>query len=173
MSDPAGHNQSNAHSSGPASHTARHRERVRRRRPGAGMSLHLAPMIDVTFLLLIFFLLSTTFRRPEGILGANLPRESGPPSVALPISPVVVRLTSTGPAPGDYAIQIDNFEAQPVTFGELTQFLVDIRRNEGFDDETPVVIVASVDTLWEPVVDCWNAAVRAACKNISFGGEGE
>jgi biopolymer transport protein ExbD len=137
------------------------------------MSLHLAPMIDVTFLLLIFFLLSTTFRRAEGILGANLPKEPGVPSVALPISPVVVRLISTGPSPGDYAIQIDNFEAQPVTFGELTQFLIDIRQNEGFDDETPVVIVASVDTLWEPVVDCWNAAVRAACKNISFGGKGE
>lgn len=139
----------------------------------ASLSLNLAPMIDMTFLLLIFFVLTTSFHPPEGILGAKL-TEAGPVPgrVALPISPIIVRVRTTGPAVADFAIQIDNFAAQPASFAELAQFLRDIRRNEGFDEETPVVIVAPADTTWEHVVECWNAAVRAACRNISFGGEG-
>ncbi|MBN1514380.1 MAG: biopolymer transporter ExbD [Phycisphaerae bacterium] len=136
------------------------------------MSLNLAPMIDVTFLLLIFFLLTTTFQRAEGVLGANLPQDRGRPAVALPISPIVIRVESTGPAPSDFALAIDDFAARPASFSELSGFLVDIRQNEGFDEDTPVVIVAGVDTPWEFVVECWNAAVRAGCRRIAFGGEG-
>jgi len=136
------------------------------------MSLNLAPMIDVTFLLLIFFLLTTTFQRAEGVLGANLPRDRGRPVVALPITPIVVRLESTGPAASDFALRIDDFAAQPASFSELSGFLVDIRRNEGFDEDTPVIIVVSPDAPWELVVECWNAAVRARCRNIAFGAEG-
>jgi biopolymer transport protein ExbD len=135
------------------------------------MPLNLAPMIDVTFLLLIFFVLTTRFQRAEGVFGARLPRDVGVPAVSLPISPVIVRLAVAGPSPDDVAIQIDNFQATPASFAELAQFLVDIRGNEGFDEQTPVVIVADPDVAWEQVVDCWNAAVRAKCRNIAFGGE--
>jgi len=136
------------------------------------MSLNLAPMIDLTFLLLIYFLLTTVFQRAEGVLGANLPRDRGRPAVALPISPIVVRVAGTGPSVSDFALRIDDFAAQPASFSELSAFLVDIRRNEGFDEDTPVVIVAGADTPWELVVECWNAAVRARCRSIAFGGEG-
>ncbi len=146
--------------------------RPSRRASEPRMSLNLAPMIDVTFLLLIFFLLTTTFQRAEGVLGANLPHDRGRPAVSLPISPIVVRVASTGPAASDFALRIDDFAAQPVSFSELSGFLVDIRQNEGFDVDTPVVIVAGADTPWELVVECWNAAVRARCRNIAFGGEG-
>jgi biopolymer transport protein ExbD len=135
------------------------------------MSLNLAPMIDVTFLLLIFFLLTTTFQRAEGVLGANLPKDRGAPAVALPISPVIVRVVTTGPSLTDYAIQIDNFAAQPTGFDNLTDFLIDIRRNEGFDEDTPVVLVVDPDAAWELAVDAWNAALRADCRNIAFGGQ--
>lgn len=133
------------------------------------MSLNLAPMIDVTFLLLIFFLLTTTFQRAEGVLGANLPKDRGVPSVALPISPIIVRVATTGPSVTDYLIQIDNFASQPTTFAALTDFLVAIRENEGFDEETPVVLVIDPDAPWDLAVDAWNAALRARCKNIAFG----
>lgn len=131
--------------------------------------LNLAPMIDVTFLLLIFFSVTTTFKRAEGYLGARLPKDAGRPTVALPISPIIVRIQQFGPNPEDYRIRVDNFTNAPATFGELTKFLIDVQGNPGFSAETPVVIAAEPDVAWDHVVDCWNAALRAGSKRISFG----
>ena len=140
----------------------------RQRRTGlAALTVNLVPMIDVTFLLLVFFALASTFDKPEGVFAARLPRDSGAVSVALPISPLIVRLTPDGDG---CRIRIDNFTAAPASFGDLTTFLKSVQSNPGFDDQTPVVIVADQDLAWDHVVGCWNAAVRASCKNIAFGG---
>ncbi len=147
-------------------------------RPGKGsvmgkyrapLTLNLAPMIDCTFLLLIFFAVSTTFKRAEGFFSATLPHDGGRTSVALPISPLIVRVQQYGPNPGDYRLRLDNFLNSPATFDELTEFLAQVHNNPGFSAETPVVIAAEPDVAWDHVVGCWNAAVRAECKNISFG----
>ncbi|HRX87372.1 MAG TPA: biopolymer transporter ExbD [Phycisphaerae bacterium] len=136
------------------------------RRP---LTLNLAPMIDVTFLLLIFFSVTTTFKRAEGFFSAKLPQDAGRPTVALPITPVIVRVQQYGPNPGDYRLRLDNFLNAPATFDELSEFLANVQNNPGFDADTPVVIAAEPDVAWDHVVGCWNAAVRAGCKNISFG----
>ena len=125
-------------------------------------------MIDVTFLLLIFFLVTTTFERAEGVFTSELPRDRGQPAVALPISPIVVRLKQTDLAFDTYSISIDRFENQPKTFDELVTVLQEIHTRPGFDQETPVVIVADNDVRWDHVVGCWNAALRANCKNVAF-----
>ena len=54
--------------------------RGRREPHGVSFAVNIAPMIDVTFLLLIFFLVTTRFERAEGLLASELPRESGAPS---------------------------------------------------------------------------------------------
>jgi biopolymer transport protein ExbD len=147
----------------------RPRLRVRgreRRQRWTGLSINLTPMIDVTFLLLIFFLVTSTFEKPEGLFAANLPRDSGAHAVSLPISPIIVRLTPEGDA---CRIRIDRFTEAPASFGDLATFLTDVQANPGFDNETPVVIVADDALAWDHVVGCWNAAVRASCQNIAFG----
>ncbi len=125
-------------------------------------------MIDVTFLLLIFFLVTTTFERAEGVFTSQLPRDAGVPSVALPISPIVVRVEQTGLAHDDYTIELDRFENQPATFDALADVLRAIHGRPGFDRETPIVIVADDDVRWDHVVGCWNAALRAECQDIAF-----
>lgn len=136
------------------------------------LTLNLAPMVDVVFLLLIFFISTTTFKRAEGILPAQLPRQGEAASeVALPITPIVVRLVQTGPNPTDYGINVVNFVDQPTTFNELAAFLKRLQETPGFDNETPVVIKTGLDVHWDHVVGCWNAAVRAGCKHVSFGVE--
>jgi len=142
-----------------------------RRGPGSRMVLNLAPMIDVTFLLLIFFLVTTTFKPAEGILTSRLPKDAGVPSAALPISPVVVRVSQLDPAGQEYRINIDNYTRRPATFDELAGFLLDIQTNPGFDARTPVVILPATDVRWDHVVNCWNAAVRARCENIVFASQ--
>jgi biopolymer transport protein ExbD len=133
------------------------------------LTLNLAAMVDITFLLLIFFAITASFQRAEGYFAAKLPKVSSRAAVALPIAPVTIRLQQYGPNPGDYRLQLDNFLNAPATFDELTDFLLTVQSNPGFSAETPVVIAAEADVAWDHVVGCWNAAVRAGCKQISFG----
>ena len=149
----------------PAERRRTHRTR-RGVRSTSGLSINLTPMIDVTFLLLVFFLVTSTFAKVEGLFAAKLPRDSGLTVPALPISPLIVRLTPDGDG---CRIRIDNFTAAPTSFGDLAEFLISVRGNPGFDDQTPVVIVADDALAWDYVAGCWNAAVRASCKNIAFG----
>ena len=142
------------------------RQRRRRRHRSSSLAINLTQMIDVVFLLLIFFLVTSTFEKPEGLFAANLPCDADVGSVSLPISPIIVRLTPEGDG---CRMRIDNFTAVPASFGDLTEFLKNVQGNPGFDDETPVVIVAADALAWDHVVGCWNAAVRASCKSIAFG----
>jgi len=149
------------------------RRRPPSRRTRMLVSLNLAPMIDVVFLLLIFFISTTTFKRAEGLLPSQLPKQGTlGTEIALPISPIVVHLTHATGGPLDYAIRIDNFVNTPTTFNELAVFLKEVQGNPGFGTDTPVVIQVEPDMQWDHVVSCWNAAVRAEFEQISFGMKG-
>jgi biopolymer transport protein ExbD len=136
---------------------------------GVSIAVNFAPMIDVTFLLLIFFLVTTTFERAEGILAGQMPRDSRAPAVSLPLSPIIVRVEQIGPEHDDYEIRIDRFTLAPASSAELTDALQQIHGQPGFDEKTPVVIVAENEVRWDHVVGCWNAALRAGCERIAFG----
>ncbi len=139
-------------------------------RQSVAFTLNLAPMVDVVFLLLIFFISTTTFKRAEGVLASRLPKEGGFASeTALPVTPIVVHLAPGASGPTEYGLRVEGFVNTPVTFGELTSFLLELQRNPGFDDQTPIIIQAPAELLWDHVVGCWNAAVRADCKHIAFG----
>lgn len=142
--------------------------RRRRRQRHDPMGINLTPMIDVTFLLQIFFLVTSSFERPEGLFPSRLPAhgEGAAVSAVLPISPIVIRLSQDGER---YRIRVDHFTHAPVSFVDLASFLKDVQGNPGFDDETPVALIPDPDVAWDHVVGCWNAAVRASCKNIVFG----
>jgi biopolymer transport protein ExbD len=135
---------------------------------GAAIAVNFAPMIDVTFLLLIFFLVTTRFERAEGVLTSDLPRDRGTPMVTLPLSPIVIRLSQTGAMAEDITMKIDHFEHVPQDFEELPTVLAQIHEQPGFDTQTPVVIVADNNVRWDYVVNCWNAALRAGCERIAF-----
>lgn len=133
---------------------------------GSTIAVNLAPMIDVTFLLLIFFLVTTTFERAEGILSSELPATDASAATPLPISPIVVRLTPDGVT--GCTILVDGLDFIPEDFAQLVDVLKSVQRQPGFDVQTPVVIVAEQNVRWDHVVECWNAALRAGCKRIAF-----
>jgi len=60
----------------------------------AETGIDMTPMIDIVFQLLIFFIVATQVKRPEGLLTAYLPTDSGtvgpPPKVESP--PLTIRL---------------------------------------------------------------------------------
>lgn len=145
------------------------RRRTRSATRGVAIGVNLAPMIDMSFLLLIFFLVTTTFERAEGILASDLPEMGAVPAVPLPVSPIVIRLAQTGPGHDDFTITIDRFQEVPQGFDTLPEYLRQIQQQPGFDGQTPVVIVSEHNVRWDHVVGCWNAALRAGCERIAFG----
>ena len=157
------------HHRGPRTAASPHARGRRGTRNSATIAINLAPMIDVTFLLLIFFLVTTTFERAEGLLSSEMPGEGGAAAVALPLSPIVVRVSQVGTGFDDIIIRIDKLAKAPSDVDGPVRYLRELQELPGFDKETPVVIVAGNDVRWDHVVNVWNAALRAGCTRIAFG----
>jgi biopolymer transport protein ExbD len=152
-------------------HSHRQKRISRSRRRGqrrAALVLNMAPMIDMTFLLFSFVLVTSNFERPEGLLASQMPQNAGAPSVALPFSPIVVRLTQSGPADNDVELRIDRFAESARPIADLAGLLLEIHEQPGFDKDTPVILVADDEVRWDHVVNAWNAALRAGCTRVAF-----
>jgi len=143
------------------------RRRNRFRDPRS-VALNVIPLVDVTFLLMIFFVIAGAFEVWEGVLASRMLSTGAGGAAPLPLSPIVVRLSHRGPA-DDYAIRIDSVARAPEDFRELTERLRRMQEQSGFDEQTPVVIVAEDKVRWDHVVSCWNCAARAGYRSIAFG----
>jgi biopolymer transport protein ExbD len=145
--------------------------RRRARRPQARLGLNLTAMIDVVFLLLVYFMAATQFKLGEEIFRLDLPRRGAPADpFTLPREPLRIALTSTGPA---CRIRLGGPYPQPADFAELHGFLFENRRSAGvlgglFEADHPIVIEPTATTRWEHAMEAFNAAVRARYTNVTF-----
>lgn len=142
--------------------SARQRRGPRR----AKMSPPLTPMIDVTFQLLLFFILTMNFRVAEGQIPADLPAQEGQASgLSVPLDPITVTLSrSTDPAMP--VVEISRYPVQIGSWTELYQRLDQMR--EQFTDQVEVIIRPSGDVEWQHVVNAYNQAARAKFKTVAF-----
>ena len=142
---------------------ARHRER-------GPLGFNLTPMIDVTFNLLIYFVVTTSFLQAEGLLPSRMVRLGNESAgQIMPVTPI--RIFLAGDAEDDaVSIRLENTARIPRSFGDLYQVLGGLRGGgTGFDATTPVVIHAEDTVAWDHVVNAFNAAKRAGFETISFG----
>ncbi len=148
--------------------------RAAARRP-TRLSLNLTAMIDVVFLLLIYFMVATEFKLGEEIYRLDLPRRSlQADPFELPRDPLRIAVASTGSGAG-YLIRVEEAAAQPANFQELFVFLARNQRSAAavgglFDPDHPIIIEPGAATRWEHAVEAFNAAVRARYTNVKFGG---
>ncbi len=135
---------------------------LQRRRQASIATVNFTPFIDVTFNLLLFLVLGTTFQAAEGLLPSKIPSIIGVRRAAsLPVSPIKVHVLQVGEGENDYAVNIENWRQRPGSFSELTLMLEELQTKPGFNQDTPVVIFASNDVRWDFVVRCFNAIRRA------------
>ena len=142
--------------------------RARRGRPRPKLQPPLTPMIDVTFQLLLFFLLTTTFRQQEGQIPGSLPQVGGiAVGQTVMLQPTFVRLRATG---ADRVGCIYELSGHAVSMASPTQLYEALTaRRQALDcDELPVIIQPRPDVRWQYVVEAFNQAVRAEFKNIGF-----
>ena len=157
-------------------------ERVRRHRRGAsagggGVQLNLTAMIDVVFLLLVYFMVATEFKVGEEIYRLDLPerqqaqRELDP--FDLDEEPLRIDVASTEFGRLRYRLAVEGPYPQPEDFEELYRFLEDRQINEYttgglFEPDHPIIIEPTRTTTWAHSVEAFNAAARARYTNIVF-----
>ena len=127
-------------------------------------------MIDIVFLLLVFFLVTASFRGQEGFLPAELPRRVDASLAEL--EPLEVRLASQ--AQGGCLVQIGGGEGFVVGrrpgegFDVLRLRLAEVLRAQGRTTRDPVKLIPAAGTKWEQVVQAYDALWRLGLNNVIF-----
>jgi biopolymer transport protein ExbD len=157
----------------PDSEPPPHRRRVRN---ASSIGLNLTSMIDVVFLLLVYFLVATDFTQSEEIYRLDLPERTDGLTLdpfELDDEPVRIIVHGTGGVDGDYRLQIDGPGAEAISSFESLYDYLAARRLDGmggglFAEDHPLLVVPSSRTSWSHAVSAFNAAVRAGYVNITF-----
>lgn len=154
--------------------TVHHESRSTKQRPLSRVSdINMTPMLDVVFLLLIFFVLTASFNVGEGILPADLPSGEAEANAddEPPPQPVEITLRSRGRGEMP-AIDLGGAGSLG-SFLELSDRLSQLQRSEEnptapFSAEDPIIIRSDSEIPWAHLVNAFNAAFRARYTNINF-----
>ena len=131
----------------------------------------LIPMIDVTFLLLFYFMLATTFRLQEGQIPGRLPQSGGIVSgYVVELKPINILLRPSGKDRLGCIYEIRGQGTGITSPSQLYATLVAWRNAVG-SREIPLIIQPRKDVRWRYVVEAFNQAVRAEFENIGFASE--
>ncbi|MBL1216950.1 MAG: biopolymer transporter ExbD [Planctomycetes bacterium] len=147
-----------------------------RRVPSGALQLNLVAMIDIVFLLLMYFLLSANFVTDEELYRLNLPAPLGEQvsdPFELPDEPLVITVASTGPTWGDYALTMGSVSEPIDTFDDLYRTLTSAMARPGSNDgfllpDTPILIQPRYDARWEHAVEAFNIGLRAGYEQVQM-----
>lgn len=112
------------------------------------LSLNLTPLIDVVFLLLIFFMVTTTFTK-ESRLTLELPEATGKPGAATTAEMIEVTVSATG----EFAVN-----GNPLVNTRLDTVKRAINEAAQSDTSIPMVITADAQAPHQAVVTAMDAA---------------
>ncbi|PAW77711.1 MAG: hypothetical protein B9S32_10570 [Verrucomicrobia bacterium Tous-C9LFEB] len=125
--------------------------------------LQIAPLLDVLFVLLLFFMISAGSQKREGELGIRLPSNGGSAGVTVE-TPIRIDITPDGVVKyNDSPVDSRSSKDMP----DLTSKLKNIV--EKFGDKQPVIITPSKQTRQERVIDVLNSCGAAKLKSVAFG----
>lgn len=147
----------------------------------------MTPMIDCTFLLLIFFILTLKFKILEGRLDAALPKDMGTSNSPVEeIEKVDVLMFVSEPgelvnevAPDGKVLQLKHFVGRQIRYEIGTHVfrnIADVERHlSGVvdKDETPVTLDPKKGIIYEDVAQLLDAVIRQKFKKVSFAGSQE
>jgi biopolymer transport protein ExbD len=125
------------------------------------VGFQIAPMVDVVFVLMLFFMACAGSQQVELYMNINLPAGTGSANAA--ITPIIIDISSEG------LVTMNNQEYGQPSDKQL-QALKDWLENavDTFGDKDPVIIRPSPDAKHERIIDVLNAAAFAKVKNLSF-----
>jgi biopolymer transport protein ExbD len=128
------------------------------------IGFQIAPMVDVVFVLMLFFMASAGVQVVEKELAMNLPSGAGKPS-DVPSTPIIVDITGDG----DVAVNDQPYgDKGDKNLSKLRDFFT--QSINQFGDKDPVIVRPSPETTHERIMDVLNAAAAAHVKNLAFSG---
>ena len=153
----------------------KHRATLREPHTRMRLSLSITAMVDVVFMLLVYFLLTSGAAANERVLRAEMPDSKGVSSnsdpFALETDPLIIELTdrdgavyitlSAGLAPVNNAAQLERRLADVLLTRDTPRGL--------FAADHPIRIAAASDVPWEDVVGAFNAIIAAGYRSVAFG----
>ncbi len=128
-----------------------------RRQRGEEIGVNLTPLIDVVFLLLIFFMVSTTFKK-ETHINLNLPEAEGE-QVAAENNQIEIVIS----AKGEYSIN-----ERALINHEFETLRAAIKKIGKGDTELPVIISADGSAPHQAVVNAMDAAGQLGYSRLSI-----
>jgi biopolymer transport protein ExbD len=127
--------------------------------------LKMTAMIDVVFQLLIFFLVGTQFRTPEGEMAAHLPKEGPGPVDKTAVDPILVTLLAPADRTHEPAVRVDG---RPISMGRLENRMFRIASDKRIRDSVPVIIEAEPDVRYRWVIRTLNVSRKAGFGKVHF-----
>ncbi len=124
------------------------------------LEITLTPMIDVVFLLLIFFMVTTTFSR-ETAVKINLPEASGEERLE---APKVVNLSIDA----DGVYYVNNQQVINQKKATLKKAILDVA---GYSRDLPFIISADAKTPHQAVIRALDVASQIGFRKITFAAQ--
>lgn len=128
-----------------------------RRQKNAEVSVNLTPLIDVVFLLLIFFMVSTTFTK-ETHLSLDLPEATGEEQ-KIKVKQIEIIIDVSG----QYVIN-----GQSLVSSKLETIIAALKQVSEGNIETPLVISADANTPHQAVITAMDAAGQLGFSKLSL-----
>ncbi|MCK6455186.1 MAG: biopolymer transporter ExbD [Phycisphaerae bacterium] len=129
---------------------------------------NLAPLVDVVMVILIFFMLGTSFATSEAALPTRLPADVGPGGEArVTIVPIVqIALLAGTDANACRIIAVDQ-ELPTGDFESLRRWL-SAKLAAGADANGRVALLADPTVRYRHVISALDACIRAGFRNVQF-----
>ena len=128
----------------------------RRNMPATPVGFQMAPLIDIVFLCLIFFMVSSVVARWEAKMGITVPTAASGARSSRDVGEIIINVDAAG------AISINNVS---MTTDRLQSVLSQVGRE--FKDQ-PVIIRADAQTRHERVIAVLDACRHADIWNVAF-----
>jgi biopolymer transport protein ExbD len=126
------------------------------------IGFQIAPMVDVVFVLMLFFMASAGMQPTEKELSINLPSGVSAKASDTPPTPIIVLIATDG------TVQINGTAYDPSTSADLPLTRDRLQDLMTFGASDPVIIQPAPDVRQGRIIDVLNAAAAAGVKNLSF-----
>lgn len=127
------------------------------------VGFQIAPMVDVVFVLLIFFMASAGSNIVEKELNISLPSGRGGQAAGPPPTPVIINIGADG------VVSMNNRVFDSPASKEMPQLRAQLKDNiDRFGDKDPVIIRPEENARQERIIDVLNSAAAAGVKNLTF-----
>ena len=136
------------------------------------IGLRMAPMIDIIFLLLIFFLVAAKWRPKEDFLPLQLATAGLNATLTAKPEPLIIQITQTG---ADCSVQVGSSDIVKISSQNseagLAEMMTKMRRcllDQKRYASDPVEIICAPDVKWENLARIYNVLVGMGLSDITF-----